>query len=592
MAFDIDMAYASVAGSKALNDDFGGVMLAPAGQSAMGSIIAIADGVSTGGLGWEAAQTTVVSLLNDYYATPQTWDTSVALDRIIAAQNAWLAALNRRRQPEMGLTTLTAMVLRGHGYTLAHVGDSRAWLLRDGQFTQLTQDHVAPHPDLKHQLLRCIGLQDHVVVDYSQGDLRLGDVLLLTSDGVHRTLSAARIQALLQAHLRGEPAAPMQALCEALLREALARGSQDNATALAVHVVGLDHSTLHDQQRLALEGRIAPRLRLGDRLDGLQVTALVVDNGVHLLYQVRDPATRRLYALKTLSPQRAHDPQERAMLAHEAWLARRLADSRAAAHLVKLHDAAPTLGDAAASAYYLLYDWHEGQTWQQRIDRKARPAVAEAVTMAVQAASALAQLHRQGVIHRDITPANLHLGDDGVLRVLDLGVALSANQGASVRALHAGTPSFINPEQWGFRLRTSGADFGAPPAPADCGSDLFALGVALYQLLTGKLPYGEVLPYQAGRYRRDALAPSRHCPAVPIWLDHVILKAISREQRQRFETAEELLLALQRGAARPLAPPQALPWLQSDPRALWQLLLTASVLLNLLLLVWLLFLPR
>jgi len=97
-------------------------------------------------MGKEAAQTTVTSLVRDYYATPETWDTTVALDRIIAAQNAWLAGINRRRQPVMGLTTLTALVLRGQSYTLAHVGDSRAYLLRGGTTVQLTSDHVVLHP--------------------------------------------------------------------------------------------------------------------------------------------------------------------------------------------------------------------------------------------------------------------------------------------------------------------------------------------------------------------------------------------------------------------------------------------------------------
>ena len=212
--------------------------------------------------------------------------------------------------------------------------------------------------------------------------------------------------------------------------------------------------------------------------------------------------------------------------------------------------------------------------------------------MAVQAARALAYLHRQGVIHRDVKPANLHQGEDGVLRLLDLGVALSGREPESACALHAGTPSFINPEQWGFRVRAGGVDTDAPPEPADAGGDLFALGVTLYQLLTGKLPYGEVLPYQAGRYYRDPVAPSRHNPEVPIWLDHIVLKAVNRDRKQRFETAEELLLALERGASRPLTATPATPLIQRDPTVLWKLLLGFSALLNLMLIYWLLFLPK
>ena len=590
MAFDIDIGYASQAGRKDTNEDFCAAMLPPPGQADMGSIVAIADGVSAGGLGKEAAQTTVTSLVRDYYGTPETWDTTVAMDRVIGAQNTWLAGVNRRRHPAMGLTTLTAMVLRGHSYTLAHVGDTRACLLRGAQLTQLTHDHVADHPDLSHQLLRCIGVEDRVVVDYTQGDLLVGDLFLLMSDGVHNVLNEARLKALIGEQPGTDDA---QALCEAMVAAALQRGSNDNVTALAVRVRGLDSATLQDQNRLAARLPIPPRLKLGEQIDGLAITAVVADNGINLVYQARDPATQKLYALKTLHPQRAHDAEERAMLAHEAWLARRMATSRAAEHLVALHDAPPTLpAGQGASAFYLLYDWHSGESLQHMLDRQYRPGVAQTIAMATQAARALGHLHRQGVIHRDVKPANLHQGEDGVLRLLDLGVALSGREPASARALHAGTPSFINPEQWGFRLRGGGVDTDAEPQAADPRSDLFALGVTLYQLLTGKLPYGEVLPYQAGRYYRDPVAPSRHHPEVPIWLDHIVLKAVSRDQKQRFETAEELLLALERGASRPLTAPPATPLIQRDPAMLWKLLLGFSVLLNLLLVYWLVFLPR
>ena len=88
MAFEIEIGFSSLAGSKDSNEDFCAAMLPERDQEGMGAIAAVADGVSRGGMGKEAAQTTVVSLLRDYYGTPQTWDTTVALDRIISAQNA------------------------------------------------------------------------------------------------------------------------------------------------------------------------------------------------------------------------------------------------------------------------------------------------------------------------------------------------------------------------------------------------------------------------------------------------------------------------------------------------------------------------
>ncbi|MDZ7938785.1 MAG: bifunctional protein-serine/threonine kinase/phosphatase [Rhodoferax sp.] len=586
MAFDIDIGFASQAGRKALNEDFCAAMLPGPGQEDHGSIVAIADGVSAGGMGREAAQTTVTSLVRDYFGTPETWDTTVALDRIIGAQNSWLCGINRRRQPAMGLTTLTALVLRGQSYTLAHVGDTRCYLVRDGKATQLTQDHVVNHPDFKHQLLRSVGAQDHLVVDYQQGDLQVGDVFILMSDGVHGEVSARRLPEY-------AALADAREASEKLVDLALAKGSNDNVSAIVVRVRGLQEATLADANRLAEALPIPPRLKVADVLDGFTVTAPIADNGINVLYQIRDPATQTLYALKTLNTARAHDQKERAMLAHEAWLAQRMHSSRAGDNLVAVHDTLPT--GRERSAFYVLYDWHGGETLQQMLDKQARVAPTAALGYAMQALRALGRLHRQGVVHRDIKPANLHLGEDGVLRVLDLGVALSGREPAAMRALHAGTPSYVNPEQWGFRTKAANskgeAEEGEAQVP-NAQSDLFALGVTLYQLLTGKLPYGDVLPYQVGRYYRDPTAPSRHNPEVPIWLDHVLQKAVARDQRQRFETAEEFLLALERGASRPLTAPPGTPLMQRDPSFVWKLATFVLGLVNLLLVYWLLFLPK
>ena len=629
MAFELDIGFASLAGTKDTNEDFCGALLPEPGMEGMGVIAAVADGVSRGGMGKEAAQTTLVSLLRDYFGTPETWDATVALDRIITSQNAWLCGINRRRQPAMGMTTLTALVLRGQSYALAHVGDSRAYLLRGGESRQMTHDHVVNHPDFQHQLVRAVGLEDRIVVDYVQGDLQVGDVFMLLTDGVYGSLPDARLQALAQ----GDNA---QAASEALLDAALKAGSRDNVTALVVRVLGLLDATLQDENRSAQSLPVPRLLKVGDVLDGLVVTAAVADNGINVVYQATvatsvpeslsgrglragqggahevggghgvepsaaqagtqaaqtDPVKR--YIIKALHPARAHDPEELAMLAHEAWLAKRMQSSRAADNLVNIHTDLP--GGGARSAFYVLYDWHSGESLQTLLEQQRRFKLPQALTVGRQALRALGLLHRQGVIHRDIKPANLHQGEDGVLRLLDLGVALSGREPAAMRELHAGTPSYVNPEQWGFNCkagaRTGGQRTDVPQELPDAQSDLFALGVTLYQVLTGKLPYGDVLPYQVGRYYRDPVAPSRHNPEIPIWLDHVVLKAVARDKRQRFETAEEFLLALERGASRPLSAPAATPLLQRDPTALWKAALAVSVLFNLLLIFWLLFLPR
>jgi serine/threonine protein phosphatase PrpC len=428
MSFEVDIGYSSQRGPREVNEDFAGAVNAPPGDESRGLIAAIADGVSTGGRGLEAAQTTVMGLLADYFATPATWEPTAALDRLVAAQNAWLADHNRRRQGSAtALTTLTALVLHGQSYTLAHVGDTRAWRVRaDGEPAMpLTQDHAFEHPDMRSRLTRAIGLDDQVRVDYAQGDVRVGDCFVLTSDGVHGVLKPQRLAALA---LQGSA----EQASEALVNAALDAATRDNATALVIRVVGLDSRQLDDE--LGDGRRLAPPplLKVGEVLDGYVVTALVADTGVHLLYQARSAATRELVALKTLHPSRASDPQERAMLAHEAWLGQRVGSGG----FVRVHERAEN-----ASALYIVFDWHGGRTLEQMRKSDSRGAVAEVVAAAIQVTKALGRLHRHGVVHRDIKPGNLHLGDDGRWRILDLGVALSGREGAAQRELHAGTPS-------------------------------------------------------------------------------------------------------------------------------------------------------
>ncbi len=574
MSFDLDIGYASERGPREVNEDFVATRRPAPHEEDLGFVCAIADGVSSGGDGRMAAQTSAKTLVEDYFGTPPTWDTSTALDRLIVAQNSWLAAHNRRHR-SAAMTTLTALVLRGHSWTLAHVGDTRAYLLRSGAFTQLTQDHTLGPSGLRSELTRALGQDDSIRVDYQQGELQRDDCFVLLSDGVHAKLANSRI-----AWLAAQGSAGLAS--HGLVAAALAAGSADNASALVIRVHSLARSRLDDA--LLTSRQLAPpkRLIVGDVLDGLKVTALLADTGVHLVYQVRDDATRELKVLKTLHPSRAGDAHERAMLAHEAWLAARVAQQGGAARAGTRDAGFVRINDMRdPSAFYLLYDWHGGQTLEQLLER-ARPgacAVNDVIAWGAAAAQALGHLHRLGVVHRDVKPANLHLGDDAQLRLLDLGVAVSGHESAEQRHLHAGTPSYMVPEAW-------------DGAPADAKSDLFALGVTLYSLLTGHLPYGEVEPYQKQRYRRDPKPPSRLRPEVPIWLDHFVQKAVARDPKLRFETAEEMVLALQRGAARLQGAPAATPLALRDPGALWRVGALLSGVINLLLIYWLLFLPR
>ena len=213
--------------------------------------------------------------------------------------------------------------------------------------------------------------------------------------------------------------------------------------------------------------------------------------------------------------------------------------------------------------------YHQGATLQARLDQGAHFSVADTVGIGIRLAKGLGALHRLNILHRDIKPANLHLGSDEKLRILDLGVAHSGAAPAAAQA-SPGTPSFMAPE-----LLTGAA--------ASTQSDLYAAGVTLYYLLTRHYPYGEIEPFQHPQFAEPVPA-SRYRPDIPRWLDLLLLKAVARDAKLRFETAEELLLALEAGEHKPVLALPRTPLLGRNSPWFWHSIALASGVLNLLLL--------
>lgn len=551
-ALSVTLGHSSLTGPRARNEDFCGAVT-PEGSEleSKGLLAAVADGLGGHANGREAAEYVVRGLLADYYATPDTWSVATALDKVLDALNRWLAASGRRNRENAGMaTTLSAISLRGARYVTAHAGDSRIYLLRDGELRRLTSDHVWDHPELSNVLKRAVGLDDNLQVDFSDGDLRIGDVFALVSDGVWSVLKDTRIADILLG------TADAQSAAEALTRVAIGNGTQDNSTAMVLRVINVPSANLRDSLAAESNLPVPPKLRVGDELDGLRIDAVLHESRVTLLYRVTRKASGEQLVLKTLRADA--DDEACAALIHEEWIARRVT-----AHYfpqVVTHD-------ARAHLYYLM-SWHEGGTLAEQLARGHRYSPADVVQVGIRLLKGVSALHRLSIIHRDIKPENLHAGNDGRLRILDLGVAASDGHEFS-EINNPGTPSYMAPEL------LSGES-------ASESSDLYAAGVTLYRLLTRKYPYGEVEPFQHPRFG-DPVPPTRYRPDIPGWLEAVLLKACARDARDRFETADEFLLALERGAARPLSAPRRMPLAQRDPQLALKLIAAASLIANILL---------
>lgn len=542
----------SRAGNKPRNEDAVGVAT-PSAQSfaTRGAVYAIADGISACERGDRAAQYAVRGVINDYYATPDTWAPPIALDRVITAQNRWLRSQRGNSDDAALATTLSLLVLNGSRYCIAHVGDTRVYRLRDKQLELLTNDHVWNHPQMSHVLTRALGLDQSIAVDYIEGDWQAHDSFLLACDGVWASLPEMEILKTLL--LYDDPESCARQLCE----QALEAGSEDNVSAVVVRCLQTPPDSV--QQRVAAGRMLSPpaKLKVGSVLDGFVIDELIHESRESFVYCVRHPQYEGDWVLKTLAPAVADDELHRLALISEEWLMARMPSKHFVDVLV--------LPQEQRSALYLVQRFHTGATLARRLANGQRFSVNETVQLAQQLLRALGALHRLHVVHRDIKPENLHLGADGVLRILDFGVALHANSN-ECQLTAAGTPSYMAPEL----LRGESAT---------TTTDIYAAGVTLYHLLSQQYPYGEIEPFQKPVFG-DPAPVTRHRHDVPLWLDDILLKACARDAQNRFETAEEMLLAVERGETHGLVVRRHSPLLARNPIGLWRTVAMLSLLAN------------
>jgi serine/threonine protein phosphatase PrpC len=260
MSFDLDLdiGYASERGLRDVNEDFVATRRPGPQEEQMGFICAIADGVPAGGEGRMAAQTSAKTLVEDYFCASPAWSANLVLERLIGAQNHWLAAHNRARHGSAACA-LTALVLRGSTWTVAHVGDTRAYLLRAGKCQRLTQDHRVVPADPGSPLARALGLEDSVRIDTGQGQIQGDDSFVLLSQGVHARLDDASI-----AWLAAQGSASLAS--RSLVAMALGAGGADNASALVIRV----HGPVGVRQEMQSADRVAG----GGRVSGGQAVLL------------------------------------------------------------------------------------------------------------------------------------------------------------------------------------------------------------------------------------------------------------------------------------------------------------------------------
>jgi hypothetical protein len=274
-------------------------------------------------------------------------------------------------------------------------------------------------------------------------------------------------------------------------------------------------------------GTALPRSLAGRyRLD-----ALIGSGGMGRVYRARDLTLGRPVAVKVLP----------ADLAKDADAVRRFGrEARAVASLS--HPGIVTVFDAgvADEVPYIVMEYVEGRTLVEVLRREGPLDPPRAAGIAADVADALDAAHACGVVHRDVKPGNIMLTAGGDVRVMDFGIALSLDADATVTRSAMGTPTYAAPEQ---------ADGG----PVDGRTDVYALGVVLYELLTGRPPFEAKSPLAVLAMHRDTVpdSPSSRVAAVPAAVDAVVATALAKRPGERFQSAGAMADALRRAAAEP-----------------------------------------
>jgi serine/threonine protein kinase/tetratricopeptide (TPR) repeat protein len=295
-----------------------------------------------------------------------------------------------------------------------------------------------------------------------------------------------------------------------------------------------------------------PVLQTGDVLGGrYEILQLLGEGGMGAVYKARDRELDRFVALKLIRPELAANPSILARFKQELLLSREVTHK----NVIRIYD----LGDADG-VKFITMEFVEGQDLRSLIQEKKKFPPEEAVELMQQVCRALEAAHTLGIIHRDLKPQNIMRDQTGRILVMDFGLArMVEGDGMTQTGALVGTMEYMSPEQ------ALGKDL-------DQRSDLFSMGLILYELLTGKMPFKaeSAVASLIKRNQEQAAPVSDHDQTIPRALSNIVAKCLERDPALRYQTATEFLQDLEiwqgKSAAATLRfPTSEKPWGQTIP---------------------------
>lgn len=247
--------------------------------------------------------------------------------------------------------------------------------------------------------------------------------------------------------------------------------------------------------------------------------------GMGIVYEARDRETGEHIAIKVLKPEIAADTQILERFKNELRLAHKITH-RNVARLNEYHRS----GDIA----YLSMEFVPGDSLRAVLKREGRLSVDRVLALARQLAAGLAEAHRQSIAHRDLKPENIMITPQGEAKIMDFGISRAYDSGMTLTGVIVGTPAYMAPEQ-------------AEGKPTDQRTDIYALGLILYEMLTGVQAFtGDTPTVVALRQIRELPEPPRKlAPDLPAHIEQAILRAVAKKPEDRFQSMEEFARALE-----------------------------------------------
>jgi serine/threonine protein phosphatase PrpC len=467
------------------------------------TVAVVCDGVGSALQGAQAAKHTTNFLINALKNRPKSWTMEKSIKHFIENINRvlYLDSMAEYDREEL-VTTLALVVIEGDRLYGANVGDSRIYLHRnidgDTKLTQLSEDHTMDEEGMENVLMSAMGLEESVSPYYFENNLLADDLILLCSDGLYNELS------------------------EDVLRSDMKMG----ASFLVKKASKLHHADLPDDTTaIVLEIKeVDPRLRLkqsdlivhehykvGEVIDGYTLLKPLIQNERTWLCEKRGFK----YVIKFIPYEAMNDEIMLDLFVKEVWMAKRLK----AGFFPKA-----VIPKNRTHRYYIM-SFIEGQTLKEYCAKKPL-----SVDMSVELACFLLKmshfLMKYDLVHGDIKPENIMLTERKgklVFKMVDFGSITEAYSNVT----RAGTPSYLAPERF-------------KQAPVNEQTEIYAIGVTLYEVLTQKFPFGEIEPFQNPSFEKSIKAPCKLNPKIPAWFESIILRALETDTDQRYRNYSEM----------------------------------------------------